>query len=302
MAGPHSSSKDPDWRLVRAFVAVMQEGTLSAAARRLGTTQPTVGRQIRQLEETCGEVLFLRRGTSLEPTPAALGIHARAGDVDAAVRSLGRAFARLGESEEARIVRITAPTLVADHLFPSILPDITEQVPRVQFHILPSDLVQDLQRRHADIALRLTEPTQPDLIARRIGRVELGFFATRRYLSLSGVPETAADLESHRLITPLDDAVVRAVLARAGLDPGSFEGAIRSDDLRYRHAMMKAGLGIATGHDWMARHDPDLVRILPDFTIDVFSVWLVATEDIRTSRALGAAYDALGAAAKAAIL
>lgn len=287
-----------DWRLVRAFVAVMQDGTLSAAARRLGTTQPTVGRQIRTLEAACGEVLFLRRGTRLDPTEAARAIHAQAEDVDAAVRALGHAFGRLAGDAGPRVVRITAPTLICDHLLPRLLPGIAAAAD-VQLHLVPSDAVQDLHRRAADIALRLVEPRQPDLIARRIGRVAIGLVAAPAYLDRAGVPAAPADLARHRLILPTDDRVVAAVAARAGMDPAALAAPLRSDDLRHRHALVAAGLGIGTGHDWMAA--AGLVRVLPAFAVDVRPVWLVATEDIRTSAALRAVHDALGAAVAAAL-
>ena len=293
MNSDFTNASELDWRLIKAFVAVMQERTLSAAARKLGTTQPTIGRQIRELEETCGELLFFRRGKSLDPTPAALGLSARAEDVEASVVSLSRAFARIGESDSLRIVRITAPTLIADHLLPNTLPSASKALPKAEFHILPSDSVQDLQRRHADIALRLTEPTQPDLITQRIGEVQIGLHATQDYLSKMGHPTKIADLARHRLILPSNETQISAAAANVGLEPGVLTASIRSDDLRHRHALMKAGAGIATGHSWMTQFDPDLRQVLPNVIIDTLPVWLVATEDIRTSRTLRCAYDIL---------
>lgn len=284
---------DLDWRLIRAFVAVLQEGTLSAAARRLATTQPTVGRQIRELEEACGEILFLRRGTRLEPTRAALDIRARAEDVEASVHALGQAFAGIGHSTSPRTVRITAPTLIADHLLPSLLPRILHAVPQAQIQVEPSDQVQDLQRRHADIALRLTDPRQPDLIAQRIGRADIGFFASQAYVARTGKPSDPADLRNHRMILPADERLVAAVAARASIDPAELHAPLRSDDLRHRHALMAAGLGVGTGHHWMARTDGALVRLLPDFVIDTLPVWQLTTEDVRTSKVLRAVHEVL---------
>lgn len=282
-----------DWRLVRAFIAVMQHGTLSAAARRLGLTQPTVGRQIRELEQVTGELLFVRRGTTLEPTEAARGMLARAEDVESAVRSLGQAFARIGDDTGPRLVRVTMPTLMADHLAPQVLPAILSAAPRAQIRVDPSDKVQDLYRRSADIAVRLTDPQQPDLIAQRIGTVSFVLLAARAYLERHGTPEDPRDLLSHRIILPADDGVVSAVARRAGLDPARLDMRLTSDDLRHRHALMAAGLGIGAGHHWMERTRPALQRVLPHFIIDTRPVWLVATEDIRTSRTQRAVFDSL---------
>jgi DNA-binding transcriptional LysR family regulator len=286
-------SDDLDWRLVRAFIAVMQEGTLSKASRRLGLAQPTVGRQIRDLERRSGEVLFLRRGTALEPTEAARGLLARAEDVDASVRSLGTAFLRLSDRAGPRLVRITLPTLIADHLLPRLLPGILAAVPQLRIQVEPSDAVQDLYRRRADIALRLTDPRQPDLIVQRIGQVSFGMFGARPYLAQNGVPATLHDLLAHRLILPADDRIVATVAARAGISPADLDAPLRSHDLRHRHALLTAGLGLGVGHHWMDGPDGLLQRVLPDFDVDTRTAWLVATEDLRASKTQRALFDAL---------
>jgi DNA-binding transcriptional LysR family regulator len=169
-------SDDLERRLVRAFIAAMQDGTLSAALRRLGPAQPTVGRQICNLERRCGEVLFPRRGTAFEPTEAARGLLTRAEDVDASVRSLGAAALRPADRAGPHLVRLTLPTLTADHLLPRLLPGILATVPHVQMQVEPSDAVADPYRRRADIAFRPMDPRQPDLIVQRIGQVAFGLF------------------------------------------------------------------------------------------------------------------------------
>jgi len=123
--------------------------------------------------------------------------------------------------------------------------------------------------------------------------VSFVLLATRAYLDRHGMPGGPRDLLSHRIILPADDRVVTSVARRAGLDPAGLDTRLTSDDLRHRHALMAAGLGIGTGHHWMERTDPALRRVLPHFTIDTRPVWLVATEDIRTSRTQRAVFDAL---------
>lgn len=285
---------EADWRLVRAFVAVMETGSLSAAAHRTGATQPTLGRQIRELERRSGVTLFFRRGQRLTPTERALALFPRALDVSRAVSGLVREFGRAEDPGEARPVRLTLPTLLADEMLPSLLPALQVAAPQAAFEVLPSDGVQDLLRRDADIALRMIEPRQPELVARRIGEVTLGLYAARAYLAEHGTPQTRRELLGHRWIAPLDQAALEAGAAAAGLDDALANlRALRSDDLRHRLALLRAGLGLGPCHTWIGDRDPNLIRLLPQADFGRMGVWIVANDDLRRSPTLRAVFDAL---------
>lgn len=281
---------EADWRLVRAFVAVMQAGTLTGAARALGTTQPTVGRQVRALERLAGETYFLRRGNRLEPTDHARAMLARALDVERAVTGLTRAMAQ--PTPDRATVRLTTSTVFGTHLIPRLLPAVMARAPGVEIEVIATDLVEDLHRRDADIAVRLVAPAQPDLIARRVGWVAIGLYATPAYLDAHGRPATPADLASHALIASRDGAEVRRVAERLGLAPPS-RMPIRSDAFLVRDALVRAGLGIGPCQDWLAALVPGLERVLPDVEAARLPVWLVAHEDLRRSRSLRAVRDGL---------
>ncbi|WP_162242183.1 MULTISPECIES: LysR family transcriptional regulator [unclassified Rhizobium] len=285
------SPLEADWRLVRAFVAVMQAGTLTGAARQLGTTQPTVGRQIRALERMAGETYFLRRGVRLEPTDHAQVLFARALDVERAVTTLARSLATPQTSRSK--VRITTSEIFGTQLMPLLIPTLLAKVPGVEIEVIATDRLQDLHRRDADLAIRFVAPLQPELIARQVGEVSLGLYATPGYLDQHGRPRSPADLRDHTLISSRDGTEVRTVARRLGLDLRPDSMPVRSDELLVRDSFIRAGLGIGACHTWLATLVPGLERVLPDLDVIRLPVWLVAHEDLRRSRSLRLLHDAL---------
>jgi len=280
-----------DWRLVRAFVAVMRTGNLTRAAHLLATTQPTVGRQIRELERLAGETYFLRRGNRLEPTEHARVMFARAVDVEGAVTALARDLAAPARAKGT--VRLTTSTTFGVHLLPRILPALMRKAPGVEIEIIATDLVQNLHRRDVDVAIRLVAPTQPDLIARRMGFVSIGLYATTAYLNRHGRPLRPQDLSDHLLIADRDGSEIVAAANRLGIVPLPAPQTLRSDELLVRDGLMRAGLGIGTCHVWLADRAPELERVLPETDVARLPVWLIAHEDVRRSSSLRAVYDGL---------
>src|SRR5215831_17144703 len=192
--------KEDDWSLYRSFLAVVRTGSLSAAARALGITQPTVGRHIAALEQTLGgRPLFTRSQSGLLPTDVARELLPHAESMDAAADALVRT-ASARASEVAGTVRITASEVVGAEVLPPILTEFRRLYPRVEIELNLSNQTVDLLRRDADIAVRMVKPEQQSLVARKAGEVALVFFATREYLDRQGTPRTLDDLDSHTLI------------------------------------------------------------------------------------------------------
>lgn len=291
MASRDNPSTEAGWQLIRSFVAVMKAGTLTAAARLLGTTQPTVGRHVRELERLAGETYFLRRGNRLEPTDHAQAMFARALDVEGTVTALARELAQPTRAQAT--VRLTTSMVFGTYLLPRLLPALLARAPGVEVEVIATDVVQDLYRRDADIAVRLIAPTQPNLIARRVGSVALGLYATRAYLDHHGRPATPAELRDHVLIASRNGLEVRTVAERLGLVPPPAHLPIRSDEMLVRDGLMRAGLGIGACQHWLAALAPDLERVLPEIDVARLPVWLVAHEDLRRSRSLKLIHKAL---------
>jgi DNA-binding transcriptional LysR family regulator len=190
---------EPDWSLYRTFLAVVRAGNFTSAARALGSTQPTVGRQIETLERILGAKLFARSPRGPLPTSAALRLVPHAELMATAAAALGRASS--GEVEEdIGIIRLTAGELVGVEILPPILAEFALAHPQIELELSLSNRNEDLLQRDADIAIRMMKPTQKALIARRIGSVALGLYAHRRYVEARGLPTTPTELERHRLI------------------------------------------------------------------------------------------------------
>ena len=169
------------WSLVRAFLAVAETGSLSGAARALSQSQPTMGRQIKQLEIQLGLRLFERqpRGLTLTPTGESLLDHAKA--MHAAFHQLSLRAAGQ-DSHMHGTVRITASEVMARHVLPEIIVDIRESEPDIQIELFPSDASENLLFREADIAVRMYRSTQLDVITKHIGTAHMGIYAALSYL------------------------------------------------------------------------------------------------------------------------
>ncbi|MEL7026905.1 MAG: LysR family transcriptional regulator, partial [Pseudomonadota bacterium] len=176
-----------DWSLVQAFVAVFETGSLSAAARSLGLTQPTIGRQIAAMEEALGLDLFHRKHRGMEPTAAALDLLSAGKAMRDAAGALELAAAG-SSSNPVGTVRITSSVFAAHHILPPVLAKLRADEPQITLDLVPSDTTENLLFREADVAVRMYRPTQLDVVTRQIGSIELGLFAARAYLDRVGRP------------------------------------------------------------------------------------------------------------------
>jgi DNA-binding transcriptional LysR family regulator len=283
---------EPGWDLYRTFLAVTREGSLSAAARRLELTQPTVGRQIEALEALLGNGLFTRSPRGLVPTPAAREIISHAQAMAAAADALHRASS--GEARgEAGTVRVTASEIVGHEVLPPILAAFGWRYPRIELELVLSNRNEDLLRRDADIAVRMARPTQQALVARRIGSVRLGLFAHRRYAEAFGLPETPEQLAQHRWIGFDRDSTGFRSVGTVRLRREQF--GFRCDSGPAQLAALRAGVGIAGCHVNIARREPDLLRVLErpfSFTLDM---WLAMHRDAKATRRIRLLFDHLAA-------
>lgn len=290
-----------DWTLMRSFLAVLERGSLLGAARYLGSSQPTLGRHVAELERQLDVVLFERTGRGLVPTRAALSIadHARtmAGSAEAIGRTLTGQIRQL-----AGAVRITASQTVAVYMLPPLLARLREREPAIAIEVIASNAISNLLRREADIAVRMIRPDQASLIARRIGQVEIGAYAQQDYLRRRGVPRTPADLLRHDLIGfDHDDLIIRSFHAM-GLPIERDAFGIRSDDHLVLWQTLRAGLGVGFAARWLAEREPELQRVLPDLAIPTLPVWLTVHREIRSSARIRAVYDFLAHAIPAALV
>ncbi len=289
-----------DWRLVPSFLAALDSGSLLGAARALGASQPTLGRHIGDLESQLGTVLFERTGRGLRPTATALRLAQAARAMEGAANTLLRDASGAGKAM-AGTVRITASQPVAHVLLPPLLAQMRLALPQVQVELVSSNEVTNLLRREADIAIRMVQPDQSTLVARRIGRVTLGAYAHRDYLERRGTPRQPADLLQHDLIgDDRLDTIVRA-FSRLGMPVTRDAFCLRSDDLVACWQAVRAGLGIGFTADYVARTDPQVVAVLPGLKVPPLPVWLAVHREIRSSGRIRAVYDFLAQAVPRAL-
>ena len=285
-----------DWSLVRSFLAVARTGSLSAAARRLALTQPTVGRHVAEMERHLGATLFTRSPGGLVPTEAARALVAHAEAMENAMAALERAAGAGGDREAPRgTVRITTSPAMGVEVLPEILAGLRASQPGIVLELLLGNQIDDILRREADIAVRMTRPTQTGLVARRIGTVALALYATRAHLERFGVPRDLAELRRAHLVGfDRDDLSARSVTAgKIEIDRQMFS--FRCDSDVAQMAAIRAGLGIGVMQRAIAARHPDLVPVLADLLVFPLEVWLVVHEDQKDVPHVRATFDALAA-------
>lgn len=280
-----------DWGLVQVFLAVRDAGSLGRAAAVLGSSQPTLSRRLAVLEGVLGQPLFERgpRGLTLTAAGAALEVPARAMRESA---QLVRHAADRHARSLAGTVRITASEVVANFVLLPMLRDLRLAHPQIQIELSATDAVEDLIERRADIAIRMTRPTQPAVIARRLPDMPLGLYAHRDYVARRGEP-TFETMAAHDWVGyDRDDRALRG-FARAGRRVTREFFAFRCDSSRVQWQAVLAGLGIGVGLRAVGDSMPSLARVLDEASIPPLSTWLAVHRELRGTPRLRLVFDAL---------
>ncbi len=283
------SSSGPDWDLYRAFLAVVGEGSLSGAARRLGLSQPTLGRQVAALEAALGVALFTRSPGGLQPTEAALALQPHAEAMAASAAALLRGIAPL--DGETGVVRLSASEIVGGLVLPEILAGLREAHPGIDLELVLSNRNDDLLRREADIAVRMARPTQGALYGRRIGAVEVGLYASPGYIQKHGQPVSLGERAGHTVVG-FDEipAYAERVIADLPITRELFN--VRSNSDLAQIAMIQAGVGVGGCQRPLAQR-LGLTPVLDGAFSFPMEVWVVMHEDLKSTRRMRIVFDAL---------
>jgi len=289
------SSIQFDWNRARAFLVAAEEGSFSAAGRALKLAQPTVGRQVAALEEELGVTLFERVGTKLEPTQAGLALldHLRV-MADAASKvsltSAGHAEALEG------LVCITASQLISAYLLPPIVAKIRAAHPGIQLELEVSNTLRDLQRREADIAIRNTAPTQPELIGKNLGMRYGRLYATPEYLDRVGRPKGPDDLQRLEIFGFDHTSIMVDGLKHLGIHVSPSNFPIVTGDHLVQWRMTLAHIGACIAMEDVGEADPRVERVLDELPLFPVPMWLVTHRELRTNRRIRVVFDALAEA------
>ena len=282
-----------DWNRARAFLVAAEEGSFSSAARALGSTQPTIGRQVAGLEQELGVTLFERVGGRLELTVNGLELLEH-------VRAMGAAANRTslvatGQSESVEgTVCITASESIAAFLLPPILERLRLEHPGILLELVVSNEARDLHRREADIAIRNFSPKQPDLIARKVRVSTAHFYASRQYIQRAGPFSSAEDLHRAELLG-FERGEDMADMFRTflGLEVRQDQFTIFTSNHLVQWELCKQGAGVCLMMDDVGIREPLVDKIFPEFPSIPVPIWVVCHRELRTSRRLRLVYDAL---------
>jgi DNA-binding transcriptional LysR family regulator len=281
-----------DWNQLKAFLETAETGSLSAAARKLGLTQPTLSRQVAAIEQVMGVTLFERVGKSMALTPTGLDLleHARA--MGAAAEALS--LAATGSSQAVRgVVSVSATDVVASVLLPPLVKKLHDQEPGITIDVIPSNALSDLLRREADIAIRHVKPEQPELIARLIREATAYFYASDAWVNVHGHPRSAEDAARLPFVGADRSGQYLGYLRTHGLplDEGNFS--CYADHSVAQWALVRQGMGIGVMMEEIAIATPNVVRVLDDLPPIRFPVWLVTHRELRTSKRIRMVFEAL---------
>ncbi len=275
-----SENTSPPWHYWQSFLAVIQQGSLSAAAAVMGQSQPTLSRHIQQLEQELALQLFQRTPRGLIPTEAATALVAGAEKMgEAATQML--LSARGLENSLSGTVRISANEIVGTYLLPGVLADFMHQYPEVHIELQISNAVSSLSQREADLALRMTSVTQPDLVCQRLPDLPLGFFAHTHYLQHRGTPVGLEDLSHHHVLGFDKATFFREAAEKMGIAPHRNRFAFRSDHMLAQIAMARAGGGLMVTHRHLAVHWPEMVQVLTEVPLPPLPFYLLCHQDTR---------------------
>lgn len=282
---------------IRTFYSVTKHGSLLAASRHLGLTQPTVGRHIDLLEDTLGLTLFIRGREGMRLTPKGIDL------VSTACELMGNAveFERVATGLEEKIegvVRLSANQIFGTLFLPGIIAEFMADHPEIEIEIDVSNQASNLLQRDADIAIRLFRPTQNDLVARKVTELPMGLFAHESYLSRHPAPKSLGDLRQHVLIGQDRDPSMIGAYRAAGLELVPTDFAFRCDNDVAEINAVRSGIGIGPLHIGMATPWPSLVQVLPDLPVPPFELWLACHADVRHNKRIRLVMDYLAAKLK----
>ena len=283
---------DPDWNHIRAFLATAETGSLSAAARQLGLTQPTLSRQVAALEAQLGVLLFERLGRALALTEAGHELLAHSRKMGEAAQGLSIAATGQAQSIEGT-VRITASDMTSAYILPPVLQQLRQRAPRLTVDVVAANDIRDLMRREADIAIRHVRPEQPELIARLVQEATGHFYAAKTYLDRRGRPSSLAELADHDFVSFGDAERMISYLVPLGIPvtPGNFR--IGSNSGLVAWELVRQGFGVTPMSDEVAAAAPEVERLVPGSEAITFPVWLTTHRELHTSRRIRLVFDLL---------
>ncbi len=283
-----------DWNRVRAFLVTAEEGSLSAAAKALDMTQPTVGRQVSALEKELGITLFERTNSGLVLTQSGADLMVQVKAMGDAAANLSRLASGQVEAVEG-IVCISATEMIAAYILPPIIEKLRKQWPKIEIEIIASSDTSDLSRREADIAIRNYRPKQQELIAKRVQDTLGHLYASKVYLKNLEHRRSPQDLNNAVFLGADRSSRIISYLNKSGFNLNSSNFPVIVANHLVQWEMVKHGTGIGFMMADIGDAEPLVERVLPTLPAFETQTWLVAHRELNTSRRLRIVFDYLAA-------
>lgn len=287
---------DLDWNQMRALLATVEAGSLSAAARKLGLTQPTLGRQVAALEKSLGVTLFERVGRNLVLTQAGRELVEplqRMGDASASVALVA---SRQSQAVEG-LVRITASDIYAQFILPAVLEQIRKIAPGLIIDVVASNEVEDLIRRRADIAIRHVPPKEAEVIARRLPDATARIYGAPELVRKLPQPVSGQALAEAEFIGFSESIpVLMAELRRHGIGVSEANFPLMTNSGIVAWDWVRRGLGLGVMVRTVADMTPGVVDAWPDFAGVPVPTWLATHRELHTAKRIRVVFDILAEA------
>jgi DNA-binding transcriptional LysR family regulator len=272
-----------------------EEGSYSAAAKALGTTQPTIGRQIAALEDELNSTLVERIGRGIELTPAGLALVEHAREMGDAARKLALVASSHSVALEG-VVTITAGDSSAVHLLPPIIAEVHRRYPGILLNVFATNETADLREREADIAIRNYRTEDEELIATRLPDGRGWLYGSCEYLSSVGNPAADADLSVLTFIGFDNRTNFVASLSGFGITIAPEQILVASENHNLQWELVRRGFGVGVMLERIGDADPTVARALPGMLPLPVPMWLTTHRAVRTSRRVRAVFDIIAAA------
>ena len=284
-----------DWNHARAFFVTVEEGSLSAAAKALNMSQPTLGRQVSALEKELGVSLFERVGRGYEITRSGIELYEHVKAMGEAANILSLSASGRSQSIEGS-VSISATDTMSAYTLPPLIQKLRQLEPGIQIELVSTNAISDLRKREADIAIRHVEPTHPELYFKKLKKSNAYLYATPGYLKKIGPVQKVTDLKKADFIGFTNNHEYIAGLKTIGLEltPKNFH--IFSDDHIFHWEMVKLGVGIGVMSEDVGAKENSVRRVIEKLPPIKFGNWIVAHRELKTNRRIRIVFDFLAEA------
>jgi len=281
-----------DWNHARAFFVTVEEGSLSAAAKALNMSQPTLGRQVSALEKELGVSLFERLGRGYEITRSGVELYEHVKAMGEAANILSLTASGRSQSIEGSVT-ISATNTMSAYVLPALIHKLSQLEPGIQIEMVSTNALSDLRKREADIAIRHVEPTHPELYFKKLRKSNAYLYATPAYLKKIGPIQKVSDLKKAAFFGVSNNLEYIAVLKTIGLELTAKNFHIFSEDLIFHWEMTKQGAGIGVMSEDVGAKENSVRKVLEKLPPIKFDNWVVAHRELKTNRRIRIVFDFL---------